>query len=113
MNTRIDNFCHNASKTNEPNFIIVKAIEELNELSSALAEYLVKPISNREKKQIRHITEEIAHVEVQLETVRYLLDITRADITTEKIKKVGDLERYKRELGDLFGKIRINEKETS
>ncbi len=48
----------------------------------------------------------MAHVSIQLETIRYILNITKDDIRKEENIKITDLIRYKENLGHEFGKIR-------
>lgn len=100
-------FLRTIAKDNDHNFVIVKAIEELNELSCALAQYLVKPVSSKEKQQRESIIEEMSHVEINLYVVKQMLKIDPKLIDLATKQKVLDLKRYKRELGSYYGKIRV------
>lgn len=95
----------NVVNRHETNFTIVKTIEELNELSTALAQYLTKPISVSNEEHIDNIIKEVADVEILLCALKYKLGIN-LEVYDKIPEKINKFDEYVKKHRDNFGKLR-------
>lgn len=93
-------FLKDLAHTNDKKFTILKAAEELNELSTVLIQSLTKPQNITEEM----ILAEMADVEVRLITLKELLQITPEIMEYAKTFKVLEIIEHQKTVSN-FGKI--------
>jgi uncharacterized LabA/DUF88 family protein len=89
----------------EDNFLITKTAEEAGELTTALLQYLTKPITKHKEELIANIVEEIVDVEIMIDALKRRFNLDR-EVEAYKIQKLLKYQEYYKKLGADVGKLR-------
>ncbi len=108
MNKAEEEYIKSLSHSNDRRFVLLKAAEELSELSiesSKLATTLIQAVTKPQTLNVNNLSNEIADVQIQLVAVRELFGIFEKKISELETEKIAKLIMYKGILKEQFGQI--------